>query len=180
MLRSIVLPFCGVDKVGCWVAKRLGEPHREAHADGEFCDAKVGELIGGAVQTFGHLLPGDFSPLAGGIQGFMEPVQVPAQAMRLIRRRERYAGSAELGLSDKVFGRNIQPAQQEQRVLATHVTALADPADGCRADGVVIAAGVQHAGLIPDCLGQSRPAQMALEPLRVYGSEKRRDVETLG
>lgn len=134
---ATVSPFRDVNEIGCRAAKRLCNSHRQSHADGEFRDAKVRELIRCAVQTFGHLLPRGSACRTIGVQRFVELAQVPAQPMCLVRLRKCYATSTGFGLGDKSLGRNAQPAQQEQCMLATGVTTLAYPPERCRADRVI-------------------------------------------
>ena len=126
------------------------------------------------MQLFGSLLPGSPAARSSGIQCAVELAQVPAQAMRLVRPRQGYTDSARFRLSNKCLGRDIQPAQQEQRVLATQVTAFAQLSEGCRADRVIVASLIQHARLVPNRCGQDWPSQMLLTSSRIYGREEAR------
>jgi hypothetical protein len=61
-----------------------------------------------------------------------------------------------------------EPSQKEQRMLTGGVAALGDAGDGRRADRVIRALSVQHAGLRPDLIRDLPPAQSSLEPLAVH------------
>lgn len=120
--------------------QRLGNSHRQFDACGEFCVAKMRELARRAVQTVGGLLPGGTASGAGGVECGVESFRAPAQAVRFVRARERDASRARGGRGDKRLGRNIEPAQQEKRVLATQSPATFADVSGCGgADRVILA-----------------------------------------
>jgi hypothetical protein len=55
--EMILLPIRDLDEIGSRAVKRLIDSHRQSHADGEFRDTKVRELVRRAAQMFGRLLP---------------------------------------------------------------------------------------------------------------------------
>src|SRR5262249_39318331 len=97
--------------------------------------------------------------------------EIPTQSVMLIGLGERCATCFGRNRRQKSLWRPAEPAQDEECVLASAITASIDASEGGRADWMVPTLLVQSNRLVPEHSRQIRPAESALNTPSIDGDK---------